>query len=309
MKKGSAINYVVSVFGLLLWFLPLAAEAAVFTVHCDFGQHIQHLINLAPAGSIIHVRGTCNESVVIDETKVDITIDGEKTATIQGSATSTRGATVDVRGREIIIRNLTVRYGWDGIWIHHGATATINNSTVENASNNGVSASTNAVAYILNSTIQNNANTGISILDGAAAHIGFLSYQDTVAQPNIVQNNGNNGIVVQRASTITVVGSTIQNNAHHGIVALRNGHADIVGNVINGNGTNGVLVYDGSGVNISEIETGNSALFSELNTTTVPNGHYGVYCKQGGYVDVGANIGSLNGTDGNIGQDGTCGMY
>ncbi len=310
MKKGSAI-YVLFVFGLLLWFLPSAGEAATFTVHCGFGQHVQTFINIAPAGSIIYVQGTCNESVVIDEKKVNITIDGGKTATIQGSTTSTSGATIDVRGREITIQNLTVKQGWDAIWIHRGATATINNNTIENATNNGVSVTANSLAYILNNTIQNNANSGISVHDGASAHIGFVTYQDTVAQPNTIQNNGNNGISVQRTSTITVVGSTIQNNAHNGIVVQRNGHADIAGNAIDGNGANGVLVYDGSGINISEIETGNSPLFSELNTTTATalNGRFGVYCKQGGYVDVGTFIGSLNGTDGNIGQDGTCGMY
>jgi len=289
MKK-EVIIYVLLIIGLFLWLLPSVGQAA--TVNCNLGQSLQGAINSAAAGSTIKVKGTCNENVLIDETRINITLDGGGTATIHG--TSVTQDTVDVRGRGIVIKRLHITGGNNGINVHRGGTATIDSNTIELTNNNGVLVGAAGFATFINNMIQNNTQHGIGIQDNATAHIGFDSYSDTVAQPNTIQNNGNQGINIQRSSSASVVGNIIKNNTYNGIKVRRDSHADISANVINGNDYNGIRVEDNSGVNLGN--TTGSTIFDLSNSTTVNNGIKGISCNIGGYAD--GLLGTLNGVNG-----------
>ena len=294
MKKIIVIS-ILFVFGLFLGLLPSVGEAKrgeVKTVTCGHKDTLQTHIDSAPENSTILVKGTCNENVVIDETKINITIDGGGSAKICGVNTTKH--TVDVKGRGVTIRGLTITGGYNGIEVERGGTALIEGNNIHNTQNNGVTVGQDSHADIINNTIQSNPHNGIEVHDNAAAHIGFVRYSDTVAQPNTIQNNGNNGINIQRTSSASVVGNTIQNNTKNGINVQRDSHADISDNLINGNGNNGINVTDNSGVN-SGNNTG-STIFDLPNATTVNNAIYGILCTAGGYAD--GRLGTLNGVGG-----------
>ena len=73
MKKIAGI-YGLIVFVLFL-LLPQIGEGANVTVTCP-KQKLQTAITKAAADTTILVKGTCNEKVVIDETKINITLNG-----------------------------------------------------------------------------------------------------------------------------------------------------------------------------------------------------------------------------------------
>jgi hypothetical protein len=49
---------------------------------------------------------------------------------------------------------------------------------------------------MVNNTIQNNPSHGIQVIGNSFTCIGFRTAIDTVAGPNIIRNNGLNGLIV-----------------------------------------------------------------------------------------------------------------
>jgi hypothetical protein len=70
-------------------------------------------------------------------------------------------------------------------------------------------------------------------------------------------------------------------------------YADVAGNVFNANGEHGIHVIGHSGINLADSAM---RLFERPNTTTSPNGLFGIRCELGPYLD--GTIGSLRGKSG-----------
>jgi hypothetical protein len=127
--------------------------------------------------------------VLIDQTKVNITLNGGGTATINGVNAAKN--TVVVLGRGVVIKGFAIMGGYNGISIGRGSTALIDGNNIHDVQHNGISVGSNSQADIINNTIHNNLNQGIVVNDNSSAHIGFVRYSDTTAQANTIQNNGN----------------------------------------------------------------------------------------------------------------------
>ena len=67
----------------------------------------------------------------------------------------------------------------------------------------------------------------------------------------------------------------------------------MAGNVFDANGAQGIHVIGNSGVNLADSAM---RLFERPNTTTTPNGSFGIRCELGAYLD--GTIGSLRGKSG-----------
>jgi len=67
----------------------------------------------------------------------------------------------------------------------------------------------------------------------------------------------------------------------------------VAGNTFNGNAQHGILVAGNSGVNLADSAM---RLFERPNTTTLPNGLFGIRCAMGAYVE--GSLGSLRGRSG-----------
>ena len=277
--------------------LALALSAAELTsattanVDCNAGGAIGPALGKLRPGDVLLVQGTCRENVVIQSEINRITIDGQGKATISGLAAGQ--PVVQVLGREITIKGFTVIGGFFGVAVNRGGTALIDSNTIENAAHSGVEVSQNSFGRIVNNTIRRNRQNGILVLGSASVHIGVVRSDDEVPKPNMIQDNEGDGIHVIRASTARIIGNTLSGNRSNGLAVQQTSHADVAGNVFNGNGKDGINVIGNSGVNLADSAM---HLFERPNTTTTPNGLFGIRCELGAYLD--GPIGSLTGKSG-----------
>lgn len=273
--KRSAIGGLVLVCVLVLLLLPSVGEAQTCTV-TRFGTPFASIQAAVIQGGTVLVSGICNESVTIGHGQ-NVTLDGQGTATLQG--TIPNNATITVSGDATIRDFLSIRGGQDGVRVIRGG-----------------------FAVIVNSKLELNTRDGIALVEGGTARIGVLRGDDAAASPNIIQNNGRRGVTVTRSSTARIVGNTIQNNTEDGVLVSRVSHADISSNTINGNGDDGIFVSQNSGVNLGN-DTG-TTIFDLPNTTTVNNGGFGIACSSNSYAN--GRSGSLKGNSGPEGFDASC---
>jgi len=180
-----------------------------------------------------------------------ITVDGQGKAIVD--APDARQPAIQVVGREITIKGFTITGGFTGVAINRGATALVENNTIERAAEMGVE----------------------------------------VSQNSIIRDNGGDGIQVLRASTARIIGNTVTGNRLTGLSVEQTSHADVAGNEFSGNGEYAIRVAGNSGVNLADSAMG---LFPKPNTTTAPNGMFGVRCELGAYLD--GPLGSLGGRQG-----------
>jgi parallel beta-helix repeat protein len=263
-------------------------HAATLNVDCDGGAAIGSILGGVKPGDVILVQGTCRENLLIPSEVLRITLDGQGKTTID--APDARRPAVQVLGREVTIKGFTVTGGTFGIAINRGATGTIDRNTVRNAAISGLEVSHNGFARIVNNTVERNQQHGILILGSASVHIGIIGTDDQIPGPNIVKDNGGDGIQVLRASTARIIGNTISGNGRNGLTVQQASHADVAGNIFEGNARHGIRVVGNSGVNLADSAM---LLFTRPNTTTKPNGAFGIQCEAGAYID--GAVGDLRG--------------
>lgn len=302
--QSRKMNLVRGMVGLLVSFLFLFLPSlgrAQTPVSCGALGALQAAIDAAVAGDTLLVSGTCNENVIISEEKARITLDGQGTATISGPDATT--ATVQVRGRGITVKGLTITGGRHGVQVVRGGTVLIDSNIIQGTGGNGVFVIQASSARIINNTIQNNTSgDGIQVVENSSARIGILAGSDVTASPNTIQGNGGRGITVTRSANARIVGNTIANNTLEGIRVRRDSQADISNNTINGNASGGITVESNSGVNLGN-DTG-TGIFDLPNSTTVNNTGFGIRCFINSYAD--GRLGSLNGTSGATSFSGDC---
>ena len=239
-------------------------------------------------GQIILVQAPSREHLLIPSEVQRITVACQAKATICGR--DRRRPAVQVVGREVTIKGFTVTGGTLGIAINRGATGTIDHNTVRNAAISGLEVSHNGFARIINNTVERNQQHGILVLGSASVHIGIIGTDDQIPAPNVVKDNGEDGIQVLRASTARIIGNTISGNGRNGLTVQQASHADVAGNTFDGNAQHGIRAVGRSGVNLADSAM---LLFTRPNTTTKPNGAFGIQCEVGAYID--GPIGDLRG--------------
>ena len=292
---SSIILALVSIF----FILASPAGAGTINVNCP-GDSLQAAINAAPVDTAINVSGTCNENILVDNDKIKIYIIGStpnRGATINGPDPSKH--VFDVRGKAILIQNLTITGGRQGIAVQRGSNAVVLDNLIHFTGNQGISVSQLAYANIRLNTIEDNPSNGISIAEGSTARIGFNNNNDANASPNIIRRN-NRGILVQNSSHATVAGNFINNNTLDGITVTRNSQVDAASNAIDNNGQDGVNVSDNSEANLGEDNP--TSFLDDPNTTTVNNTRNGIRCIRGGVVR--GHLGATNQLNGNVEQFG-----
>jgi parallel beta-helix repeat protein len=123
----------------------------------------------------------------------------------------------------------------------------------------------------------------------------------TIAQGNVIRNNGTNGgVYVSRSSGARIGGNTITDNVGSGVLVDGASHAVVSSNRIDGNGTNGVTVTQNSSVQFG----GDVGILAEPNETGGPNQWFGVSCSLNSSAD--GRLATLTGAAGVRGFDSTC---
>lgn len=286
MKCGGRRFYcsLVAVVALALGMVPLTAHAQTRIVHCP-GQTISTALRLPSVRPLtINVIGACTENVVISRDGVTIqTMQGNPMASVTG-ADATK-PTIFIDGvKNIVIDNLTISGGFNGVSATNGAVVTIRNgSVVQNAAQSGVTATLgasvtidhaqllnngnqpttnpaigrngfavtdNSAGIITNSTVSGNKSNGIFVGRASSARIGKTLLN--VPGGNVIQGNGGDGIFVLQAAQATIHANTIQNNTSNGI-SLEGAFGTITANQIlnNGKDAGGGHIGDANGVLIT----------------------------------------------------------
>jgi parallel beta-helix repeat protein len=254
--KRTKKHLAMALFLLGTFSIILAQVAAAQVVVTCPDQLLQAAIDSAPNNSTITVNGPCSENISIGTSRAGITLDGGGNATIIGPDTSTK-PTVLISGRSITIKGFVISGGLDGILVVTGGIAVIDGNQIQATFRNGITVSMSSNVRIINNTIQNNPGYGISVLEMSSARIGFSNASDLTASENVIQKNGQAGILVMRSSYAGIVGNTISDNVLDGITVAKVSQADIASNAIDRNGGNGINVSDNSGVNLGN-DTGNT---------------------------------------------------
>lgn len=274
---------------LTLIALSAVAEAATFSVDCDAGDTIGKALTQVKPQDVILVSGTCNENVAIWQEVTRVTLDGQGRATIHGGA-SDKTHTVIIRGKLIVMRGFTVTGGRDGIHLA-GANAIIASTVVRNVGLTGIFVDHHSFVRILDSRIESNRGAGIVLNENSVARVGFTIPRAEDRSPNTVENNGLDGIVVQRSSTAWIAGNVISGNKRNGIVIDRHSQATIGGNAVEANGGDAIVVSRMSGVTLGDM----GARRDGPNTTRRNNHGIAIRCSIGGYVE--GPLGTLGGSD------------
>jgi parallel beta-helix repeat protein len=291
-----------------VWLTASPLHLSTIAVDCDAGGTIGRALNTAKPGDTVLVSGTCRESVFIQPEVTRIVLNGQKKATIQhpGGPTMPGPAAhaVYIRGRMITITGFRITSSAeDGIHLSGPAHAVIDGNVISQNKGRGVHLDKGSVAQVVNNTITDNGGAGINVTERSYARIGFLIPPDSLPRPNIIQNNGGDGIHVERSSAAWIVANTIVGNNGSGIGIDRGSEADVVANTINGNHGDGIVATHNSGVNLQSIGSPRRD-GSNRTDPALKNRGVGVRCSVGGYVD--GPLGTLTGILGAKQFDSTC---
>ena len=290
--KTSLLN-LLAIVAAMLWVVSMA-EAATKRFNCSSSKSLNAAIAKLKPGDTLLVSGLCNENVVIGPELSRIVVDGQGAATINGSDAETN--TIVIRGRSVTIRGFTITGGSRGIQVGRGGEAAIDGNIIESTGGQGIQVFNGASARILNNTIQNNPEHGIFVVGTSVADIGITAAGQTVPETNTIQNNGGDGILVSRGSSVRIMGNTISNNTGSGISVDSNSVADTASNLIDGNGDSGILVRRNSSLRLGR--DGGATVTTAPNSTTVNNIGNGVNCRINGSID--GQVGTLNGDAGPV---------
>ena len=243
MRKISAKIGVtaLSAFALFAVSIP-QAYGADFVVNCNTPKGLQDALDQARDGDTIKVVGgsTCLENIVV---KLDhVTLDGNGTATIDGSG-DPASPTVRVIGLDVTIKGFTILGGDRGIRVGGGGSAVIEDNLITGAEAHGVSMQEASYAVVRGNTITQNGNFGVNVRQASGADI----------INNTISANDGTGVRVGRGSHADIDGGNqITSNGGHGVLVDRQSAIDLsndgVANIINSNTRNGVRCARSSSV-------------------------------------------------------------
>jgi parallel beta-helix repeat protein len=283
-----------------LCFSAVSANAATVSVDCDAGNSIMAALGGVKPGDTVLVSGTCKEQVSFAPEMVRITLDGQKKTTIQHPGASAPSPhTVFIRGKDIMVKGITVVGGLDGIHLSGPASAELEGNVIVKAARAGIHIDKGSVVRILNNTVQESGVFGIDITGASYAYIGVRIPRLPALSPNTIRNTSGPGINIERSSGAWIVGNTISNNKGSGIVVHRNAQADVMANVIDANGGDAITASYNAGINLQSEPRRDGP-----NHTTQENGGAGIRCSVGGYVD--GPLGTLGGKQGAKAIDSGC---
>ena len=278
-----------------------ARPTLTWIVDCTRGQSISRTLEHAPPGLklTLTVRGTCNESVLID--RDDVTLRGDP---VVGAAINARPSEIGitVRAMRVLIDQMTVQGGTDGIMVYGVSDTYITNTVVRSAARWGL-VSKNAHAFVKGCTVESSGLDGVSLQRGSARLVDCQ-----------IRSNIGAGVSAGNASGLNISGSTVASNGSDGIRLDMGSEATIHdGNTITSNGLK--LAAAGAGVNVaggSTAEISGSAITNNAgpglrlygkayaaaaNNTITGNGSNGVEANGSSHLSLWDNTITGNGTN------------
>ena len=279
--RRSLVLCLVAMLFALAMALPLSASAdsGKVTIRCDKSKTIADALAQQQGGPLtVEVVGTCFEHVTVRRSDVTL-VAGSPGAAIQG--TDPTVDTLTVLADRFVLDGLSVSGGRNGIVVTGASQAQLRNCTAR-ASGSGIvggigilfsqgasgsvdscNSSGNpadgimldgAIVAMTNSTFKGNARNGVFVFGASTSRIGFTNA--FVPGPNIISDNGANGIHLTQNSLGLIFGNTVTGNGTNPNsplgrfgVLLFHSRADLPGrNTITGNFGAGILLTGSTGV-------------------------------------------------------------
>jgi hypothetical protein len=295
-------------------------------VNCAKGAKVTSALALAPrttAGLTITILGTCIEAV--DQVPGNVTLQGASSGDGLQAPDASSNPVLGISGAGVTLDNLTISGGVNALLVRSGASAVGNNLVIEGSSSQNVLA--NGVITLNSSTIEQSSGDGIDVFAGGRMFLngGTVrnnsrgvtvgsggSYLAADAGAVISDNTASDGAVV--SGSLTVRAATIEGNSPDGIIVENGGNAFIVSpGVVGSNARDGVRVFGGSawvfgGVISNNAEYGISVFNSgtarlDRSAVVASNAANGVLVEDG-TVNVGSGDGSAT-----IQSNGANGIY
>jgi len=178
-------------------------------VDCTDGRSIAHALDRGNEDRplVVTIRGICNENVVID--RDDVTLRGASSSDGVTGLDPTKDTILVDGARRVVIENLTVSGGGNGITFARGSSGTMDGCAVQNTGGHGVRIEGGG-ATVINSTISSNHVAGIMLEDGGSGRIGITNANQYAG--NTISGNGGDGIHLQYGATASIGGNTISGN-------------------------------------------------------------------------------------------------
>ncbi len=272
-----------------LFSASLMAAAQVIPVDCSHAGSLQFAINCAPSGSTLRLSGTCSGAFVISAK--DLNLVSQDKAVIDGQTKD--ALTVNGPARVSLI-GLTIQHGKNGVTAQSGAQLSVQHTSVQNNSANGIFLAGDSSAAITNSSTNGN---GLNGLDAEAASSVILSksYRSNNNAVFGININGSSNLTFSNAQ-VTVAGNilgiqigtsasafisdplttlTVQKNATTGLTIVSGAHMVAFGGTIlsSENGVHGVSIDSKAGLDLDAAavltSTGNGQDGIHLEETSV----------------------------------------
>src|SRR5215469_4300854 len=198
------------------------------TVSCAQGGKVASALALAPrttAGLTITIKGTCIEAV--DQVPGNVTLQGASSGDGLQAPAAASSPVLGISGAGVTLDNLTISGGANALFVRSGASVvgtnleiegssvrnvlvngvlTLNSSTIENSSGDGITALSGGIVFLNGGTVQNNSRGVL---------IGGGSYVDALGGAVISGNTAGHG--AQVTGSLAVIAATIEGNSPDGV--------------------------------------------------------------------------------------------
>lgn len=258
------------------------AHAATLTVKCgaragltSIGTAIKILQSAPLSGPhTINVSGACKENVVIQ--KMDqLTLSAASGASISDASAGKLDVIFISDSRDVAINGFTVNAGSgegvNGVSCNDYSTCRLSGNVIQGAGNAGFAVFAQSEATLDGDMLQNNGGAGLQVRSGSKVRGGQRSFTSRGNGQGInigrdalvfvaaaIENNSDQGVVVQFQSTLEISGGSISGNGSVGAHIREGSVARFTSTTISGNAGAGVLVHDLSMVTFNETTvTGN----------------------------------------------------
>ena len=287
---------------LVLAFLLLPAwlYAANLSVNC--GSKSPHkssitaaLQHLPPGPNTITVSGTCRENVLIAGID-DLTLAGTPGASVVDQSALTLAAIQIEHSKRVTIAGLEVVGGLNGIACVRASDCIINNNDVHGAVLSGIFVFEHSAATLAGNHAHGNG-PGVVVLGSSFAHLLGGATPQPSDDPNILEDNLAQGLVIGDGSSSRVEGTAakpniIRNNGGSGVWILHAVGA-LFSPVITGNGIGNANVNSGG------IELDGGIL--RINSAQITgNSGPGLFATHGSHADVGGTASDGTTISGNL---------
>jgi len=206
----------------------IAAPGLSWTVDCTRGQTIARALEHAPPGAklTLTVRGTCNESVLIDRDDVVLRGDSGVPGTVRGP--DARYDTILIYGNRIIISGLSITGGQSGVTAWGANNVSIVQSVIHDTGREGVKLVGSQNVWVRGSRIEHNAGLGINLERASNLNVANTT----------ITGNAGAGLHLGERSSASAWDCTIGSNGSNGVQLFDSSHASLWNTAIAGNGTN-----------------------------------------------------------------------